>query len=277
MSFVPSAAVRRASVLAAVLGLLLFVLFPGALPAGAAAVTPVLQFASGPFTIRGQIKGLDGRPVGAGIPVTIYPMLPQPGMDLYNLHYKIPAYDNRLTYTDAQGRFELTNVVLYPQVAHKMYRLWAATDGYEPYADQYPFVAACTKLDLGKQLQNELWIDLEAEPAGALRIIATRRDGTPFSGTKAISIASGFFQETFTAVFKDGVYVRPGVLASSKDVPWSRVILFDDPDGSVPTKRALDAGKAIDMSRLIDDGPIILDVQTAFRANEFTTIRVTLP
>jgi hypothetical protein len=248
-----------------------------ALPAGAAGSLPALQFAAGPFTIRGQVKGLDGQPVGAGLPVTIYPMLPQPGMDLYNLHYQIPGYDNRLTFTDAQGRFELKNVVLYPQVAHKMYRLWAATDGYEPYADQYPFVAACTKLDLGKQLQNELWLDLEAEPAGALKLIATRRDGTPFSGTKAISIASGFFQETFTAVFREGVYVRPGVLASSKDIPWSRIILFDDPEGAVPTRRALAAGKAIDMSRLIDDGPILLDVQTAVRPNEFTTIRVTLP
>lgn len=245
--------------------------------AGPVDAAPALQFAKGPFTIRGQIRGLDGRPVGAGVPVTLYPMLPQPGMDLYNLHYRIPGYDNHLTYTDAEGKFEMRGVVRHPQVEHGTYRLWAALDGYEEYADRYPFLAACTKLDLANQLTNELWVDLPAEPAGALKIIATRRDGSPFTGTKAISIASGWFQETFTAVFKNGVYVRPGVLVSTKDYPWSRVLLMDDPDGSVPTRRALEAGKAIDMTRLIDDGPVLVDVQTVIRPDEFTTIRLTLP
>jgi hypothetical protein len=204
-------------------------------------------------------------------------MLPNPGADLYNLFYKIPGYQDHLSYTDADGRYELKGVLLYPQVKHGMYRLWAAHDGYGPWSDQLPFLAACTKLDLGKQLSNEVVVDLAAEPAGAIRILATRRDGTPFTGTKAVSIASGFFQEIFTAEFKDGVYVRPGVLVSNKDLPWSRVILFDDPSGAVPSQRALDAGKPIDMSRLVDDGPILLDVMTQVRLNEFTTLKVTVP
>lgn len=261
----------------------LFILAAALLLASLAAIPssatgPALpQLAQGPFTIRGQIRELDGKPVGAGVPVCLYPMLPQPGMDLYNLHYKIPDYQNHLVFTDAEGRFEMKGVIRPPQVQHGILRLWAATDGYEEYADKYPFLAACTKLDLANQLQNEISLTLDAEPAGALRIIATRRDGTSFTGTKAISISSGMFQETFTAVFKNGVYVRPGVLVSSKDNPWSRIILFDDPDGATTTQRALAAGKVIDMSRLIDDGPILLDVQTVIRLNEFTTLRVTLP
>jgi hypothetical protein len=249
-----------------------------AVPAFTAGTAPALpQFAKGPFTIRGQIHGVDGKPVGAGIPVAVFPMLPNPGMDLYNLVYKIPGYQDHLTYTDAEGKFEVKGVIRYPEVKHGIFRLWAAYDGYGEWADRAPFLKACTKIDLANQLQNELWVDLEAEPAGALRIIATNKDGTPFTGTKAISIGSGYFLETFTAEFKNGVYVRPGVALPNPDMPWSRIILFDDAHASITMKRALDAGKPIDMTRVIDDGPAILDVMTTFKQNEFTTIRVMMP
>lgn len=249
-----------------------------AVPVFAEGSTPGLpQFAKGPFTIRGQIRGIDGKPVGAGIPVAVFPMLPNPGMDLYNLVYKIPGYQDHLTYTDAEGKFEVNGVIRYPEVKHGIFRLWAAYDGYGEWADRAPFLKACTKIDLANQLQNELWVDLVAEPAGALRIIAARKDGTPFNGTKAISIGSGYFLETFTAEFRNGVYVRPGVALPNPDMPWSRVILFDDPHASITMQRALDAGKPIDMTRLIDDGPALLDVMTAFKQGEFTTMRVVIP
>lgn len=238
---------------------------------------PVPSFAQGPFTIKGQIRGLDGRPVGPGVPVSLFPMLPNPGMDLYNLYYQIPGYQDHLTFTDAEGKFEMRGVVLHPEVKHRIYVLWASQNRHGEWVERYPFLAACTRLDLGNQLSNEVWVDLTAEPAGAVKIVAQRPDGSPFTGTRAVSIASGFFKATYTAEFRNGVYVRSGVLASDKDYPWTRVVIMNDPNGAIPTQRALDAGKPIDLSRVVDDGPVVCDIMTVVKPEEFTVLRVTVP
>lgn len=229
--------------------------------------------ASGPFTIRGLVLGVDGRPV-AGYPVRLTPLLPEGGPDAYNLFYQIPQYEDRVTRTDETGRFVLSGVTDYPEVTHHLYRLWG---GYapDPGRERYPYLRAEARVDLAAARSADLFVALRAQPAAALRVIARSPDGQPFTGTLSLSLASGDSALSYTAPFQAGVHFSPGLPTGSPREP-GRVILLPEPTAEATQAKALALGQGIGSNRLLTAGAFF-DRRVQFLPFQTVTLEVTVP
>lgn len=225
------------------------------------------SFAKGPFTIKGRVLDLNGRPV-TGFPIFLIPMNPTSGMDVENVFWKIPNREIHPTTTDKNGYFTLTNVVDYPENYTHTYRIWAGDDDWGPWAEKWAMVKACTRVDLSKQLSNEIEVELRGEPAAALKIIATTPDGKPFNGTRSVAVHSGRHRFVYTAHFHDGVAIKAGIPLTDFDYPETRIVVLNEINSKYTKERRLGDGKPIDMSAMFLDGPIIKDFRSKAELNK---------
>ncbi|MGE5508257.1 MAG: hypothetical protein ACM3RP_07250 [Chitinophagales bacterium] len=229
--------------------------------------------AGGPYTIRGLVLGVDGRPV-SGYPVRLTPLLPEGGPDAYNLFYHIAQHDDHLTHTDERGRFTLTGVTGAPEVAHHLYALWS---GYAPDdgRDAHPYLRVEGRLDLAALRGPEVFVVLRAEPAAALKLIARDAKGRPFTGTVSLSLASGGRALNYTAHFQDGVHLSPGLPPGNPREP-GRVLLLSEPAAEETQRKALALGQGIGSNRLLAAGAFV-DRRVQFLPFQTVTLEVTVP
>lgn len=257
---------------AAVLLVLAGSLLLSAFSHSAAAAPPGLpSFAKGPFTIKGRVLDLYGKPV-AGFPLYLIPMNPTSGMDVENVYWRIPNRDIHPTHTGKNGEFVMTDVVDYPENYSHTYRIWAGDDDWGPWTEKYPVLKACTRVDLSKQLSNEIEVVLKGEPAAALKIVATTPDGKPFTGTRSVAVHSGRHRFCYTAHFYNGVSMKAGIPLTDFDYPETRIVVFNEVDSKFTKERRLANGKPIDMSAMFLDGPIIKDFRSKAELNEILVV-----
>lgn len=263
----PVPAVRRLFVAV----LLLSALVPVA-PVRAAGFPGLPSFAKGPFTIRGRVLDLYGKPVGPGFPLYLIPMNPTSGMDVENVFWRIPNREIHPTVTDKNGEFVMTGVVDYPENYTHTYRVWAGDDDWGPWTEKWPTLKACTRIDLSKQLSNEIVVELRGEPAAGLKILATTPDGKPFSGTRSVAVHSGRHRFCYTAHFYNGVSYKAGIPLPDFDYPETRIVVFNELNSTITKERRLSEGKPIDMSAMFLDGPIIKDFRSKAELNKILVV-----
>lgn len=256
------AAALTAALLAAALSLL-------TLPASAALGLP--SFAKGPFTIKGKVLDLYGKPV-VGFPVYLIPMNSTSGMDVENVFWRIPNRQIHPTVTDKNGEFTMTGVIDYPENYTHTYRIWVGDDDWGPFAEKYFALKACTRVDLSKQLSNEIGVVLKGEPAAGLKLLATTPDGKPFTGTRSVAVHSGRHRFCYTAHFYNGVSIKCGIPLPDFDYPETRIIVFNEIDSKFTKERRLREGKPIDMSAMFLDGPIIKDFRSKSELNKMLVV-----
>lgn len=205
----------------------------------------------GPFTIKGQVLDLDKKPV-AGYPLALYPVLPGKGMDRDNSYYQIPDRDVHTTRTDAQGRFVMTNVIDYPQVKNRIYKLFRGD-----FETTWPFVPAWQSdiVNLNKATSTTIEVTLYMEPAATVRIILKDRNGRRYTGKKAVSIATGKGRRYVSvANFENGVAT---IRCSPGDPKMpGRIILLRWEDQTEAKKQAREHGQIIDGMALVTYGII---------------------
>ncbi|MGE5508643.1 MAG: hypothetical protein ACM3RP_09220 [Chitinophagales bacterium] len=168
---------------------LAFALLAAACPPAAAhdpgqPVGPVLP---GPFTIRAQVLDPKGRPL-AGYPVKLLPVLPGKGVDMDNSFYRIPNRDEHATVTDQNGRFTMTNVLDYAQVAGRVYKIARGK-----WDERFPYVhvAGTDIVALNKLTTETCELTIRTEPATTLKLSVRDRGGRPFTGSLSVSVAAG--------------------------------------------------------------------------------------
>lgn len=195
----------------------------------------------GPFTVKGVVLDPDGRPI-PNYPLRLYPVLPAKGIDRDNSYYQIPDRDEHYTKTDAAGRFVMTNVIDYPQVKHRLYKLFRGD-----FDVDLPLVPGYQTdiVNLNKATSTTIELTVRMEPAATLRIILKDRNGRRFTGTKAVSIATGKGRRYVSlAEFKNGVatmYVHPG----DPQTP-GRVILLRWEDPTEAKRQAREHGQLVE-------------------------------
>jgi hypothetical protein len=247
-------------------------LLAAASPAAAAGLPGLPSFAKGPFTIRGKVLDLYGKAVGPGFPLSLIPMNATSGMDVENLIWRIPRRDVHATVTDKNGEFVMKNIVDYPEVYTHTYRVWAGDDDWGPWSEKWPTLKACTRIDLSKQLANEIEVELRGEPAAALKLVATTPDGKPFTGTRSVAVHSGRHRFDYTAHFYRGISYKVGIPLPDFDYPETRIVVFNELDSTVTKERRLAEGKPIDMSAMFLDGPILKDFRSKSELNKILVV-----
>lgn len=224
----------------------------------------------GPFTIKGQVLDPNGKPV-EGYPVALYPVLPGKGMDRDNSYYKIPDRDDHSTRTDADGRFLMTNVVDYPQVKNRLYKLFRGD-----FETRWPFVPAWQSdiVSLNKATSTTIEVTVHMEPAAMVKLILKDRNGRRFTGTKAVSIATGKGRRyTSLARFEDGVAV---VTCSPGDPKMpGRLILLRWENQAEAKQQAREHGQLIDGMALVTYG-IIAQRNIALLPGQMITVEFTV-
>ncbi|MGE5508327.1 MAG: hypothetical protein ACM3RP_07610, partial [Chitinophagales bacterium] len=238
----------------------------------AASAAPALpSFAKGPFTIRGKVLDLYGKPV-VGFPLFLIPMNPTSGMDVENVYWKIPNRNIHPTHTDKNGEFVMTGVVDYPENYTHTYRIWAGDDDWGEWTERYPALKACTRVDLSKQLSNEIEVVLKGEPAAGLKLLATTPSGKPFTGTRSVAVHSGRHRYVYTAHFYNGVSMKAGIPLTDFDYPETRILVFNEIDSTFTKERRLQSGKPIDMSAMFLDGPVLKDFRSKAELNQVLVV-----
>ncbi|MGE5508642.1 MAG: hypothetical protein ACM3RP_09215 [Chitinophagales bacterium] len=163
-----------------------------------------LQYHPGPFTIRGLVLSPEGAPV-AGYPVKLLPTKPERGLDKENAFYRIPGRNIHYAVTGPDGRFEMTGVVDYPQVATHTYRIVRA--GAE---DQFPYdqekASDTVHLDRCTDPNGVIRLTIRLYAISQVKIVLKGRDGRPFTGSRVVSLVTeGGRPRTLVAEFTDGV------------------------------------------------------------------------
>jgi hypothetical protein len=157
--------------------------------------------ARGPYTIKGVVLDPHGRPL-ANYPLRILPVLPQKGVDRDNTYYEVPGRDEHRVVTDAEGRFVMTGVVDYPQVKHHTYRLQGNWTHDFTLVDAY----GSDVLSFVNVPKNTIELTIRTEPGATLRVVVKDRSGRPFTGTRAVSVATGHGRRlVITVDFENGV------------------------------------------------------------------------
>lgn len=108
-----------------------------ALIAVSVATAPAL--AGGPFVIHGKVLDMSGRPL-VNFPMRLNPALPGSGVDNDNVYYRIPGYNDHLTYTNENGEFTMSGVIDYPQNTTHTYRLEPGRMYYTVWMTTYPSI-----------------------------------------------------------------------------------------------------------------------------------------
>lgn len=147
-------------------------------------VGPVLP---GPFTVKGQVLDPKGRPL-AGYPVKLLPVLPGKGVDVDNSFYRIPSRNEHGTVTDQGGRFTMTGVIAYPQVAGRVYKI---SRGHWDERFPYVHVAGSDIVSLNKLTTETCELTIHTEPATTLKLTVRDRSRRPYTGTLSVSVAAG--------------------------------------------------------------------------------------
>lgn len=234
-----------------------------------------IALAAGPYTIRGVVLGVDGKPV-AGYPLIITPHLPNlNGMDFQNVFYKIVNRDDHLTYTDSTGQFVMTNVVDYPQVEHHGYRIWGGGDALAEKQAVHPFIRPYLTIDLSTGQSNELYVVIKSEPASALRIVAKDPSGRPYTGSVSVSVVSGKNAFNRTAFFKNGVHVSPGIPAGNPQ-EWGKVIILPEKTAKESQAKAVALGQQLGQGNIIRNDAL-LEKRVQFLPFQMVEVEVSVP
>ncbi|MGE5508396.1 MAG: hypothetical protein ACM3RP_07955 [Chitinophagales bacterium] len=240
-----------------------------------AAAVPALATEGGPYTIRGVVLGVDGKPI-AGWPLRLSPVRPNGDDDLGNVYYKIPNYDDHFTYTDSDGRFTMTGVMDLAQVETHKYRLW--TGGSDTDAIRMrisPCIQVSTILDFTTATKSELYVILRAEARSAVRVTMKYADGTPFNGSVSVAILNGKKLQNRTAVFKDGSWGAPAIPAGDGR-EMGRILILKEASSAETFTRLLAEGKEANAETVKEAG-VLLDKRVQFLPLQVATVELVLP
>lgn len=235
---------------------------------------PMGVAAGGPYTIHGQVVDLNGRPLPY-FPMRLNPALPTTGVDNDNVFYRIPGYNDHLTYTDENGEFTMTNVQDYPQNTCHTYRLEPGRMYETVWAEKYPFIRPYLKVNLADYPNTDrIEVLVKPEPAAALKVYVRDKDGQPYNGTLSVSIDTGSHRMNHIARFRDGLYIFAGVPVL-KNYPAKIALLAARTARETKEKRVRE-GKPIGMEEFItDDAFFIAPVQ--LMPFQWTTVECTVP
>lgn len=229
----------------------------------------------GPYTIHGVVRGVDGQPV-AGYPLIITPHLPNGnGMDFQNVFYKIANREDHLTRTDQEGRFEMTNVIDYPEVTHHLYRIWGGGDALAAEQAVHPFIRPYSTIDFSEAKSNDVYVLIRSEPASALKITAKDPEGRPYTGSVSISVVSGKNAFNRTAFFKNGVHISPGIPPGNPQ-EWGRVIILPEKTAKESQAKAVTLGQQLGQGNVIRNDALF-EKSVQFLPFQWVQCEVTVP
>lgn len=232
--------------------------------------------AGGPYTIRGTVLGVDGKPL-ANWPMRISPVMPTASVaDWTNVFYKIPNYDDHLTTTNADGQFEMTNVVDYPEVKHHKYRVWSG--GADTEAQRLainPYLQVSYQINLAELDSNETFLVIKAAPCAALKLMVKDSLGRPYNGSLAVAVLGGSHLQPRTAIVKDGVWMAPAIPAGANR-EMGRLIVLNDKTNDETKQRIFAAGKDFSIGILKEEG-VLLDKRVQLLPFQTTVAEVVVP
>lgn len=240
-----------------------------------AAAASVLAAESGPFTIRGVVLGVDGKPI-AGWPLRVSPKRPNGDDDVMNVFYRVPNYNDHLTYTNAEGQFVMTDVIDYPQVTTRQYRIWSGGSDLDVIRMQRnPCIQVSTGVDFATATSNEIYLVIKAEARSALRVTMSFDDGTPFNGTVSVAIRNGKLLQTRTAVFRDGYWGAPAIPLGT-GVDNGRILILKVKSIQEATAKLLAEGKELTADSVTELG-VLLDKRVQFLPLQVSSVELVLP
>lgn len=238
--------------------------------------TSAVSAAGGPYTIRGVVLGVDGKPV-ANWPMRISPIMPNANVtDWTNRFYKIPNYDDHLTTTDANGQFEMTNVVDYPEVKHHKYRVWSG--GADTEAKRLavnPYLQVDYLIDLSQLESPEVYLVIKSAPCAALKLVVKDAQGRPYNGSLSVAVLGGAHLQPRTAIVKDGVWIAPSIPAGTSR-EMGRLIVLHEKTNDETKQRIFAAGKDFSLDILKEEG-VILDKRVQLLPFQTTVAEVVVP
>lgn len=214
--------------------------------------------AGGPYTIRGVVLGVDGKPI-AGWPMRVSPVMPTANVtDWTNKFYKIPNYNDHMTTTDANGQFEMTNVIDYPEVKHHQFRVWSG--GSDTEAKRLaisPYLQVEQTIDFSTLESSDVYLVIKSVPCSALKLIVKDSQGRPYTGSLSVAVLGGTHLQPRTAMVKDGVWLAPGIPAGTTQ-EMGRLIVLAEKTNDETKRRIFASGKDFSVSILKEEG-VLLD------------------
>jgi hypothetical protein len=193
-----------------------------------------------------------------------------------NVFYRVPNYDDHLTYTDAEGKFTMTGVLDYPLVTTHQYRVWSGGPDLDVLKMKLnPCIQVSYGIDFTTATSSELYLVIRAEARSALKVTMRYDDGTPFNGTVSVAIKNGKSLQTRTAVFRDGFWGAPSIpLGNGQDN--ARILILKVKSVQEKTAELLKEGRELTADTVTELG-VLLDKRLRFLPLQVSTVDLVLP